>query len=291
MPENTKQKKKKVTKARLRFRRFCAVMILLLIVWWFNNYTLKTVKVTVTSDKVTSPVRIAVISDQHATHLGIGNGRIVRRIKKADPDIVFMLGDMYTSGSSESVMEIPVKLAGRLTDEGYPVYFVSGEHDTDSSYLEALSGAGAEVMNYRESSVMVNGNILQIIGIDDAFYPDGFDLEEHFRLNEECFSILMAHIPNYPEFSKFGADLTLCADTHGGMIQLPLGLGAAYDALTGEWFPEIGTKRLVFDKGLFKYKGGAMFITSGIGVYPAPVRFNNRPEIAVIDIEPEKKGG
>ena len=150
MPENTKQKKKKVTKAHLRFRRFCAVMILLLIVWWFNNYTLKTVKVTVTSDKVTSPVRIAVISDQHATHLGIGNGRIVRRIKKADPDIVFMLGDMYTSGSSESVMEIPVKLAGRLTDEGYPVYFVSGEHDTDSSYLEALSGAGAEVMNYKE---------------------------------------------------------------------------------------------------------------------------------------------
>ena len=30
-----------------------------------------------------------------------------------------------------------------------------------------------------------------------------------------------------------------------------------------------------------------MFITSGIGVYPAPVRLNNRPEVAGIDLIPK----
>lgn len=33
-------------------------------------------------------------------------------------------------------------------------------------------------------------------------------------------------------------------------------------------------------------KNGFMYITSGIGNSPFPARFNNRPEIAVIDIVP-----
>ena len=52
-----------------------------------------------------------------------------------------------------------------------------------------------------------------------------------------------------------------------------------YDALTEKWFPELTSCDSVYDKGWFKYKGGAMFITSGIGDYPYPVRFCNRPEI------------
>jgi len=30
-----------------------------------------------------------------------------------------------------------------------------------------------------------------------------------------------------------------------------------------------------------------MFITSGLGASPAPVRLNNRPEVVVIDIIPQ----
>ena len=94
----------------------------------------------------------------------------------------------------------------------------------------------------------------------------------------------MAHIPNYEKFADFGADLTICADTHGGMIQLPF-LGAVIDSATMKIFPELRGDT-VYDKGLFDYNGGTMFITSGIGVSPAPVRFNNRPEIAIIEISP-----
>ena len=109
MPENTSApKKKKVTKRRLRFRRLCAVMILLLIVWWYNNYTLKTVHLTLTSEKIKSPVRIAVISDLHASYFGISNRRIADRIIDSDPDIVLILGDMFTFGSSERKMNIPI---------------------------------------------------------------------------------------------------------------------------------------------------------------------------------------
>jgi hypothetical protein len=56
----------------------------------------------------------------------------------------------------------------------------------------------------------------------------------------------------------------------------------------GVWFPHFTNKDMkVYDKGLFRCGSGYMFITSGIGVSPFPIRFNNRPEVAVIDIDPD----
>ncbi|MFR1841829.1 MAG: hypothetical protein ACLSWQ_05305 [Oscillospiraceae bacterium] len=89
----------------------------------------------------------------------------------------------------------------------------------------------------------------------------------------------------YKDYESFGADLTLCGDTHGGVIQIPF-LGPAYH--NSQILPELfGSKENVYDKGLFSYSGGYMFITSGIGNYPIPARFNNRPEIGEIIIKPE----
>lgn len=277
-------KHKKVSKAGKRFRRFCAVIILLICVWWFNNYTLKTTHVELTSGKLTSPVRIAVISDTHSTRHGISNETILRRVKKSEPDIVLILGDMYTHNSPADIIQIPIDLTADIVAEGYPVYFVTGDHDTDQSYIDSMVQTGAKLMNYSSEVINVNGNNIQLIGIDNVYYSPTFNLHNAFSLSPDCYSILMAHIPNYDKFSAFGTDLTICADTHGGMVQLPF-LGAMIDSSSMQWFPEMHG-RTVYDKGLFDYQDGTMFITSGIGVSPAPVRFNNRPEIAVIDIKP-----
>lgn len=277
--------KKHISKGRLRFRRFCAVLIILLLIWWFNNFTIKIVDSTVNSHKIDKTIKIAVISDLHASNFGISNRRILRKIKNENPDIVVELGDMYTSGSDRKLMKKPVELTKSIIDAGYPVYFVSGEHDADQMYFEDLSAVGAHIMNYKSETVEINGNRIQILGIDNAYYSPTFDLTNEFTLDKSCYNILLAHIPNYEKFAKFGADLTLCADTHGGMIQLPFDKGPVYDH--GDWFPQLIQNRTVYDKGLFGYDGGSMFITSGIGNYPVPARFNNRPEIAIIEI---KKG-
>lgn len=275
-------KRKKVSKARLRFRRFCAIIIFLVWAWWFNNYTLKTTRIELSSEKITSPVRIAVISDCHSTEHGISNNTILRRVRKSEPDIVLIMGDMYTRNSPEDIMQIPVELTEDIVSEGYPVYFVTGDHDTDQSYINAMVQVGAKLMNYNSEVINVNGNNIQLFGIDNVYYSPTFNLNNAFSVAPDCYSILMAHIPNYDKFADFGTDLTICADTHGGMVQLPF-FGAMIDSGSMQWFPELHG-RTVYDKGLFDYNGGTMFITSGIGVSPAPVRFNNRPEIAIIDI-------
>lgn len=273
---------------RASMRRTFALLFTLLFVWWFNNYTLKSTKVSVTSSKITAPVRLAVISDQHVTKHGISNRKIVGKIENSEPDIVIVLGDMYTRDSSWELMQKPINLMENIINLGYSVYFVNGEHDTDAEYLEQLSKVGVHVMNYEDEQLDVNGNKVRIVGIDNVHYTDTFDLSREFTLKDDCYNILMAHIPNYSAFSAFGADLTLCADTHGGMFQLPFGYGPVFDAETNQFFPKLRGETAVYDKGFFDYDGGTMFITSGIGASPLPVRFNNRPEVVIMDILPEK---
>lgn len=279
--------KKTSPKKHHGFRNFLIFMAVIVLVWWFNNFTLRTSEYKVYSDEIVQPFRIAVLSDYHATEYGIDNDDITEEINEADPDLVFMLGDMYSRRDGWDRIQIPIDLVAQLTKQGHTVYFVPGEHDTSERYLSEVAAAGAHVMSYKGEIINVKGNNVQILGIDNVYYSPTFDLNNAFSLAENCFTILMAHIPYYQAFAEFGADLTICGDTHGGIIQLPFDRGPAYYSRTGEWLPELtGNRSDVYDKGMFPYKGGSMFITSGIGGYPVPARFNNRPEIAVIDIEP-----
>ncbi|MCR4640056.1 metallophosphoesterase [Ruminococcus sp.] len=286
MAEN-KQKKASAKKAEKKSHLWLWILILLGI-WWLNNFTLKNTETSITSEKVSSKVRFAVISDQHATKHGIKNDTIVQSIKDASPDIVFMLGDMYTRKSEWELIQKPIDLTRDLVSAGYPVYCVTGEHDTDERYISELGKAGAHVLSYDEETVDVNGSRLHIMGIDNVYYSPTFDLNTAFSLDDSSYNILLAHIPNYEKFAEFGADLTLCGDTHGEMAQLPFGGGPLYCSDKKLWLPKLlHKKEKIYDKGFFDYEGGTMFITSGIGVYPAPVRFNNRPEVVIMDIRPK----
>lgn len=263
-------------------------ILILLVIWWFNNYTLYTNNVSMKSAKVSSKMRFAVISDLHATKLGIKNKTIFEAIDKEKPDAVFFLGDMYTSESDSELMSKPVDLARNFIEAGYPVYVVTGEHDTDREYIDRLEAAGANVLEYESEYIEINGNSVYLMGIDNVYYSPTFDLRNEFTKDEDCFNILLAHIPNYEKFAAFGADLTICADTHGEMVQLPF-LGPLYHTETKTWLPKLSDKELeIYDKGFFDYDGGKMFITSGVGVYPAPVRFFNRPEVVILDVEPKR---
>ena len=278
------EKRKKEKKSNSKF----LWLALIAGIWWFSNYTLRTTKVTILSQKISSRVRIAVISDQHATKLGISNKTILKTIDRNEPDMVFILGDMYTSDSEWELIQKPVELAKDIVSQGYPIYCVTGEHDYDERYIEELKKVGAKVLNYDEEYVEINGSMFRIIGIDNVYYSSTFDLSNEYTIDIDSFNILLAHIPNYEKFADFGADLTICADTHGEMAQLPFGLGPLYCSEKDVWLPKLLHKELeIYDKGLFDYDGGKMFITSGIGVYPAPVRLNNRPEVAVIDLIPK----
>lgn len=290
-PDFQEQQQPEVTPKKSSFSRLLKITIAVLLIWWFNNCTLKTTKVSLSSKKINNEIHIAVISDYHAIEgkFSIRGERVINKIKKIDPDFVCVLGDMHSLQADENEKQLSMDLMTGIIKSGYKLFFVLGEHDDRTNgYVEKMKKNGIRVLDDEHVSVAVKDSKINIYGISNAYFSPEFDLRNQFDIDKNEYNILMAHIPMYGDYEKFGADLTLCGDTHGAIIQIPL-LGPLY--FDNEFFPERKRdKSQVYDKGLFDYSGGHMFITSGIGNnikgHYLPIRFFNRPEIASITISP-----
>ena len=136
-------------------------------------------------------------------------------------------------------------------------------------------------MNYKDEIITVKNTKLHLYGINNVYYSDTFDLNNAFTPDEENYSILLAHSSYFRRFADFGIDLSICGDTHGEMFRLPV-IGALYDGST--FLPD---RQGIYTKGTYSLGDSRLFISSGLGNYPLPVRFCNRPEIAVIELAPE----
>lgn len=282
--EKAAQAKKK-QKRRTRRRLF---LLLLVLLWWTQNYLLSVHSQEIASKKLKNPMTVVLLSDLHASALNISDKRILNAVSDASPDLICVVGDMYTKSDSGKSQEMATDFLRALAKLGAPVYFVPGEHDRSLIYLQTLRDCGIHVMNYTQETISVKGNRVTLYGIDNAYFSPTFDLKHEFEAPAATdFSILLAHIPNYDAYAAFGADLTLCGDTHGGVMQLPFYGPINYK---GEWLPELTRDpKEIKDKGLFTYPGGNLFITSGLGNYPAiPARLANPPEIAVLKLQPAK---
>lgn len=264
-----------------RRRRFFIPLLLavLLGLWVFSTFTLKVTRVTLEDAKIRDAVKIVLISDLHGARFGRNNRALIQKIQKENPDFIVAAGDMY-SAYDEQGKARAVDLLGRLAEE-FPVYYVNGEHDHQKSFWEELRKAGVHVLDYESEKIAVNNTKITLYGITNVYYSPTFDLTREFSLDEESYTILAAHAQNLEDFARFGVDLALCGDTHGGQVRLPF-LGAAYGE--GGWFPEW---RGGMTKGLYFEGDTTLFITSGLGNYPIPLRFLNRPEVAVLTLLPK----
>lgn len=275
--KKTKRKKKKNGSFRmlvLAFAIFC--------VWLFSTFTLTTTETEIKSDKIKNEITIVQISDLHGSDFGMNNSSIIRRIEKAEPDFIVVTGDMYTRGSDEE-KKTALKLLKKLC-KNYDVYYVNGEHDNEEGFFDELRENNINVLDYKFEDITVGETNIRLYGITNVYYSPTFDLNNEFTLDESKYNILLAHISNKEAFAAFGMDLCLCGDTHGGQVRLPF-IGGLYG--TSGWLPEMRDEN-AFIKGLYKHENTDFFISSGLGNYPIPLRFLNRPEIAVIKLVPEK---
>ena len=268
----------------LRRMLLLVLFFLFLAAFWFvNTFVPFPHKVTVESEKISKPVTLVQLSDLHGASFGPDNSYLKWLIRQAKPDAIVATGDLFTHGD-EAGKKVAIKLLSDLAKE-YSVYMVPGEHDNNKTYLQSLQDAGVQVLTYEQEDVELNDNPITFYGIDNAYYSPTFDLHREFTPDEDHYNILLAHIPSVSALDPFGADLTLCGDTHGGMVQIPF-LGPLY--LDGVWLPELSApKTQVYDKGLFQLKNTQMYISNGLARQPVPLRLFNLPEIAVINLTPK----
>lgn len=263
---------------------FCLICIpVLLVVWSFNNFTIKTTVTTLTSEKFNEEVRIALVSDIHLSVFTDKKG-IIKSITETNPDLIFVLGDIYSRGQTHKINEACTLIQdlSKIAE----VYVVVGDHDYDDEYKNEVKKLNnVHLMDYEYRDIDIKGNKLRIYGINNAYFSDNFDLSKEFDAPpKDRVNILLAHIPSMEHYGDFGFDYIFCGDTHGGMVRLPY-LGGIY--YNGYILPKLTYKDEITDKGLYEYENTSLFVTSGVGHYPLPLRFGCRPEICLIKIKGE----
>ena len=152
-------------------------------------------------------------------------------------------------------------------------------------YREALEKMG--VVHVSDGHVCLDRDLV-LYGVDlpERYYRPGTpSMEPGFmekalgKSDEKRFSILLAHSPVFfEEYAAWGADLTLSGHFHGGTIRLP-GLGGVMTPQYQFFHPFCG--------GVFEQNGRWMLVSRGLGTHSINIRIGNRPQLAVIRLEPK----
>lgn len=241
---------------------------------------------SITSERLTAPVRVVFLSDLHSCDYGEGQGELLDLVAAQEPDLVLLGGDWVDDEFDRLDPERAYTAATALA-ERWPTYYVTGNHEHWSGQAEEIKGhmaaCGVTVLSGERVELELEGQRLQLCGLDDPAVGETEWKEqlEALRqgLTEDTFSILITHRPEQID-TYGGFDLALAGHAHGGQWRIP-GL------LNGLFAP---------DQGLFpKHAGGAygldgggqLVVGRGLARESTRVpRLYNPPEIVVVDLLP-----
>jgi predicted MPP superfamily phosphohydrolase len=95
---------------------WCLAIAFVFLILFACDVRLKTVCYSVESDKITAPVRIALLTDLHSCRYGKNQENLIEAVQKQNPDIVLLGGDIFDDKIAYDNAEITV----RQLAEQYP---------------------------------------------------------------------------------------------------------------------------------------------------------------------------
>lgn len=276
---------KKKTKIRLII--LSALVLLNITMNAFGN-ALKIEHYSISSDKITQPVRIVFISDLHnCTYGGSDQSGIWKKINAEQPDIVLFGGDMIDQyGGTEYALRLM-----EMTKKTYPCAYTFGNHEMEredrEEFCNEVETLGIPILHGNYTDITVNGQALRISGfIHEYKNPDQFE-NCCKSLDNNKYNVLLVHQPEQfeataAECAKHNteADLVLSGHAHGGQWRIPKLLEHGLLAPDQGLFPEY--------TGGQRTHGNAVQITSRGLAKPLRMllipRIFNRPELSVVEI-------
>ncbi|AMC08494.1 metallophosphoesterase [Turicibacter sp. H121] len=223
--------------------------------------------------------KIMHLSDLHGQYFGKNQNDLLKKINTFKPDLIAITGDLFDSSYDD---EASFSLIEQLSD--YPVYFVTGNHEAWGNHFEALENlltqVGVHVLQNKQETLEINGQSIELIGIDDPDFGSSVDNNLRVALQEsesDKFKLLLSHRPEAFEiYVKSNIDLVLSGHAHGGQFRLPFigGLVAPNQGL----FPE-------FSEGTHTKNQTTMIISRGLGNSIIPQQLFNRPHLIEITLK------
>ena len=267
-----------------------ALLLAFVICGLYNPLTVS--QLTVRSAAITAPVRIALVSDLHSCQYGDHQAELTDAIHLQKPDLICLAGDIFDNKlPDDNTAFFLAALSGK-----YPCYYVTGNHEYYAGpqafreKMEIAERYGVIRLSNESKALEIRGQKITICGVDDPVSVPDADrqyLPDALRrirqgLHGSSYTLLLSHRPEF--FSAYvdcGFDLTLCGHAHGGQWRIPgllrNGLFAPHQGL----FPKYTT-------GKYSSGNAAMIVSRGLSRERTIVpRFYNRPEIVMIELQPE----
>lgn len=229
--------------------------------------------------------KIAQVSDLHNTEFGNDNSELLSMLRNAAPDIIAVTGDITDSAEREDLELVSsfVKQAVQIA----PTYYVTGNHEAhiidEFRLLETeMKQAGVHILHGEDEMIQRGGAAIRVIGIDDPDYSllSGSDetVEDSISklASKDTFTVMLSHRPElFETYVENDIDLVLTGHAHGGQFRLPF-VGGLIAPNQG-FFPE-------YDAGLYEERDTHMVVSRGLGNSIIPLRFNNPPEVVLIEL-------
>jgi len=225
--------------------------------------------------------RIAVqLTDLHLTADDRLAGKILERLRRLKPDIIFLTGDYVRwRGDYPAALSFLAML-----DAPLGVWAVMGDYDYSDSRRSCLfchrAGSGAPTRRHRvhflrnaSAVIHTDSGAVRIVGLDGNGEEERRNAEASLGAGVDGLpTIVLSHDPlAFDDVPADGRILMLSGDTHGGQVPLP-----------GWFWRLIGyTKNAQYNQGLFRRGQNTLYVSRGVGTSHVPIRIGRRPELVV----------
>lgn len=258
---------------------------------YFENNNIVITKYTYKNEQIPSQfknLKILQISDLHNAQFGKNQNTIIRKIKKCQPDMIFITGDIIDANRYD--LQKAITLVKQVVDIAL-TYYVSGNHEAWSNHYNEVKAALLEekvvVLDNDSIDIKRGKDSITLIGLKDPaflhsdyFFGTDYSAWENYlksQVKDNKFEILLSHRPELMDiYKKHNVDLVFSGHVHGGQFRLPF-MGGVVGPDQG-FFPK-------YDAGEFVEQNTTMILSRGLGNSIIPLRIFNRPELVLVELD------
>jgi len=239
---------------------------------------------------------IILLSDLHNCNYGQNNKKVLDAIRKENPDMILIAGDMLI-GKEGCSLKVAKGLVEKLP-EICETYYGNGNHEqrmktysekcrTDfENYKAHLKKTGVHYLENETAEIEWDGYSVSIHGLElpDNTYkkfqkvslPENYVEKSLGKSDTSRYQILIAHNPVFmDDYLRWGADLIVSGHLHGGVARIPFWRGVITPQ--GGLFPK-------YSGELTKEGNTSIVVSKGIGIHTIKIRFLNPAEIVVLHV-------
>lgn len=278
-------------------KKIVRILVVILFLWAFlevNNSLLQTTDYEIESERIPvafDGLKIVQVSDLHDAQFGDNQSRLAKKIKKLDPDFVFLTGDFIDSRRYD--LQNSLDFVEQIIDFT-EVFYVLGNHEVAVNEVgeitDALSSLGVHVLRNQAITIEKNNEKIAIAGVDDPLMraqslPEDVMVEmlgeALSTVPDETYTLLLSHRPEiFDVYVNDQVDLVFSGHAHGGQIRIP-GIGGLIAPGQG-LFP-------TYTAGKHEQGQTTMLVSRGLGNSLFPFRIFNLPELVVVTLRTSKE--